>query len=168
MLFVMLVSFHLSLEIPDALGFSISKSQAVPPLLRHQHPVFIGISLTSPLELVAFVLFVMLVSFHLSLEIPDAPGFSISKSQAVPPLLRHQLPVFIGISLAGPLELVAFMLFMHPSGLSLGEKLPYPTSIAIPKRKAFTSIRRIFQPDSSPCNTTFMPLFEKCLILLDR
>ena len=155
-------------EISDALGFGIPKCEAVPPLLIHLPLVVIGISLAGPLELVAFMLFMMLVSFHLSLEIPDALGFSISKSQAVPPLLRHQLPVFIGISLTSPLELVAFMLFMHPSGLSLGEKLPNPTSIAIPKRKAFTSNRRIFQPGSSPCKTTFMPLFEKCLILLDR
>ena len=165
---MMLVSFHLSLEIPDALGFSISKSQAVPPLLRHQLPVFIGISLTSPLKLVAFSFLLLSDRVLMVPEISDALGFGIPKCEAVPPLLRHQLPVFIGISLTGPLELVAFMLFMHPSGLSLGEKLPNPTSIAIPKRKAFTSNRRIFQPGSSPCKTTFMPLFEKCLILLDR
>ena len=71
--------------------------------------MFISITLTSTLQLVALLCSLTLISIDLILDVMKTLAFYVAESKAIPLLLHNLLPIFISIALARPLEFVALM-----------------------------------------------------------
>ena len=74
--------------------------------------MFISITLTSTLQLVALICSLPIISIDFSLDITETLAFCIVESKAITSLLRNLLPIFINIALAIPLEFIALMNYM--------------------------------------------------------
>ena len=74
--------------------------------------MFVSITLTITLQLVAIMCSLTLISIDFSLDVTKTLSFCIAESKAIPSFLRNLLPIFISIALASPLELIVLMNYM--------------------------------------------------------
>jgi len=137
---MVLICFHLTLEIANALALSIPKCKAVSSFLIHLLPVAISITFTSPLQLIALVLILLGGRFHLILHISDASAFRISKGKTVSSLLRHLLLVVVGIAFTFPLQLIAFLLVTVFVNFQLTLHISDASTLSIPEGKTVSPL----------------------------
>ena len=74
--------------------------------------MFISITLTSTLQLVALVCSLKIISIDFSLDVTKTLAFCIAERKSIPLFLCNRLPIFISIALASPLEFIALMNYM--------------------------------------------------------
>ena len=103
------ICLHLSLEVTLVLDFCIAELKDFPLFLSHMLPMFISITLTSTLQLVALMCSLTLISIELSLDFTKTFDFCVAESKAITSFLCNLLPIFISIALTSPLDFIALM-----------------------------------------------------------